>query len=412
MNRRAFLKSCGAAAGAMAMADEASALGLPKTKITRVRYFRTPTDAAGRPNTKQPTFNQSTNVVLVETDSGLVGVGEGGSGDTMEQCASMLIGEDPFRTDRMWQMMYRGYFYPAGREKVHALGALDVALWDLKGKALGAPVYQLLGGQSREYVECYSTGYPAQGTPKEVARACADAGFRAYRISTDGRGPVVDRFENVKRVAELCRQVREGVGKDGGWCIDFHTELDMPDAITLANEIEPLRPYFVEDLVRSENPGVYRQLRQQVKVPIAVGEQFGPKWEWNELIQQHLIDYARATIPNVGGITEFQKIAALCETHYTGVVPHFTGPISEAAMVHCSVAFPGPVLMEMVMGGTRPWPYLNHHYDLKNGKLWPNERPGIGVEVDTTKLQMIGEYKERYTAIPMIRRPDGSYTNW
>jgi len=412
MNRRAFLNSILGAAGAMSLAERADALGLPKTKITRIRYYKTPTDAAGRPNVKQPTFNQSTNVVLVETDSGLIGVGEGGAGDTMEQCAGLLIGEDPFRTDRLWQTMYRAYFYPAGREKVHALGALDVALWDLKGKALGVPVYQLLGGQARDYVECYSTGFPAKGTPKEVAKACVDAGFRAYRISTDARGPVMDRFETVRRVAETCQQVREGVGRDGAWCIDFHTELDMPDAITLANQIEPLRPYFVEDLVRSENPGIYRQLRQQVKVPIAVGEQFGPKWEWNPLIEEHLIDYARVTIPNVGGITEFQKIAAICETHYTGLVPHFTGPISEAAMVHCSTAFSGPVLMELVMGGTRPWPYLKYGYDMKDGKLWPNERPGIGVEVDTAQLQQIGDYRERYQAIPTLRRPDGSFTNW
>ncbi len=412
LNRRAFFQAFAGAAGLMTMADRADAAGLPKTKITRIRYYKTPTDAAGRPNTRQPLFNQSTNVVIVETDSGLIGVGEGGSGDTMEQCASMLIGEDPFRSDRLWQIMMRGYFYPAGREKVHALGALDVALWDLKGKALGVPVYQLLGGQARDYVECYSTGYPAKGSPKEVARACVEAGYRAYRISTNGSNRVMDTFDVVNNVYEHCKQVREGVGRDGGWCIDFHTELDMPAAIDLANRIEPLRPYFVEDLVRSENPGVYRTLRQQVKVPIAVGEQFGPKWEWNELIQNHLIDYARATIPNVGGITEFQKIAALCETHYTGLVPHFTGPISEAAMVHCSTVFSGPVLMEMVMGGLREWPYLKTSYDLKNGKLWPNERPGIGVEVDTSKLQQIGDYKEAYALTPLLKRPDGSFTNW
>ncbi|MBM3784161.1 MAG: mandelate racemase/muconate lactonizing enzyme family protein [Acidobacteria bacterium] len=404
MNRRAFL---GMGAGA------AWAAGLPKTKITRIRYYKTPTDAAGRPNTKQPLFNQSTNVVIIDTDAGISGVGEGGAGDTMEQCASMLIGEDPFRTDRHWQMMYRGYFYPAGREKVHALGALDVALWDLKGKALGVPVFQLLGGQARDYVECYSTGYPHKGTQKEVAKACVDAGYRAYRISTIGSEQgVFDRFEGVKKTMELCEQVREGVGRDGGWAIDFHTNLDFPDAVALANKLEPLKPYFVEDLVRSENPQVYRTLRPQVRVPIAVGEQFGPKWDWNVLIEEHLTDYARATIPNVGGITEFQKIAAMCETHYVGLVPHFTGPISEAAMVHCCAAFSGPALMEMVMGGTRPWPYLRNHYDLRNGKLWPNERPGIGVDVDTAQLQLIGEYKERYAAIPMLRRPDGSYTNW
>jgi L-alanine-DL-glutamate epimerase-like enolase superfamily enzyme len=407
MTRRSLLRGCFGAALSVAWCKAAA---LPKAKITRIRYYRTPTDAAGRPNTRQPLFNQSTNVVIIETDAGLTGIGEGGSHDTMEQCAGMLIGEDPFRTERLWQVLYRGYFYPAGREKAHALGALDVALWDLKAKALGVPVYQLLGGRARDYVECYSTGFPGN-TPREKARDCIAAGFRAYRIAAGGTR-VYDRFEDVRRTFEECQQVREGAGKDGAWCIDFHTELDMPDAVTLANMIEPLRPYFVEDLVRSENPGVYRTLRGQVKVPIAVGEQFGPKWEWNELIQQHLIDYARVTIPNVGGITEFMKIAGICETHYVGLIPHFTGPISEAAMVHCCTAFSGPALMEMLQGGKRQWPYVTQGYDFRDGKLWPNERPGIGVEVDTAKLQLIGDFKERYTLIPMIQRPDGSFTNW
>ena len=110
MNRRAFLNACLGVAGASTLAGRADAAGLPKSKITRIRYYKTPTDAAGRPNTKQPLFNQSTNVVIVETDSGLIGVGEGGEGDTMEQCAGLLIGEDPFRTDRLWQSMYRAYF--------------------------------------------------------------------------------------------------------------------------------------------------------------------------------------------------------------------------------------------------------------------------------------------------------------
>src|SRR3954454_2566509 len=183
MHRRSFLQPSLRAAAAATLTPATSTAALPKAKITRIRYYRTPTDAAGRPNVHQPTFNQSTHVVMVETDQGLIGIGEGGAHDTMEQCAGMLIGEDPFRTDYLWQMLYRGYFYPAGREKVHALGALDLALWDLKGKALGVPVYQLLGGLARNYVECYSTGWPGPGSPIEKSRACIETGFRAYRIS-------------------------------------------------------------------------------------------------------------------------------------------------------------------------------------------------------------------------------------
>src|SRR5262245_14729501 len=231
MNRRTFFQYC---LGAVAGTGSAFA-ALPKAKITRIRYYKAPTDAAGRPNTRQPLFNQSSNVVIIDTDVGISGVGEGGAHDTMEQCAGMLIGEDPFRTERLWQVLYRGYFYPAGREKVHALGALDVALWDLKAKALGVPVYQLLGGRGRDYVECYSTGFPGN-TPKEKARDCIAAGFRAYRIAAGGTR-VYDRFQDVQRTFEECREVREGAGKDGAWCIDFHTELDMSDAVTLANMI-------------------------------------------------------------------------------------------------------------------------------------------------------------------------------
>jgi galactonate dehydratase len=391
----------------------ARAAGLPADKIKRIRYFRTPTDAAGRADPHQPTFNQSTNIVLVETQSGLVGVGEGGSADMMEQCAGLLIGQDPFRIEDLWQIMYRSYFYPAGREKIHALGALNVALWDLKAKALGVPLYQLLGGKTREYVECYATGFPmaTRTSQLETARACIEAGFRAYRIAPPGPAEF-DRFQKVQDVFELCKQVREGVGKDGAFALDFHTEFDMPDAVTLANLIEPLHPYFCEDLLRSENPEVYKTLRPQVKVPIAVGEQFGGIWDCNVLVENQLIDYARVTVPNVGGVSEYMKIVALCETHYVGLIPHFTGPVSEATLVHCLAANTVPAVMEMTGGGKRVWPYLNQSYDFKNGKLWVNDRPGIGVDVDIKKLTPIAEYTEHYAPIQYDHRPDGSYTNW
>ena len=148
-------------------------------KITRVRFYRDPTY-------KKELFNQSTHIVTVETDQGITGIGEGGSRDTVEQCGAMIIGEDPSRIDHLWQYMYRGYFYPAGREKLHALGAVDMALWDIKGKALGVPVYELLGGLARDHVECYSTGFPRKGSLTETARACIEAGFRAFRTSVVG----------------------------------------------------------------------------------------------------------------------------------------------------------------------------------------------------------------------------------
>ena len=149
-----------------------------------------------------------------------------------------------------------------------------------------------------------------------------------------------------------------------------------------------------------------------MKVPIAVGEQFGSKWDVNDLIEQQLIDYARVTLPNVGGITEYMKIQALCETHYVGLIPHFTGPVSEAALVHACAAFSGPVLMEMTGEGHHDYAHLPECYDFRNGKLWPNRRPGLGVTLDTKPLQMVAEITERKRSNPMFHRPDGSITNW
>lgn len=404
MKRRKFLAlSAGFAASALA--------ALPKAKITRIRCYKSPGDAARRQSKVPPLFNQSTNVVVVETDAGLTGIGEGGAKDTLEQCAAALIGRDPFRIEDNWQTVFRGYFYPAGREKLHALGAIDMALWDLKAKALGVPLYQLIGGAAREHIECYATGFPSKGTLGQTARACVEAGYRALRIGPADGNPW-DRFETTRRTYEMCREVREGAGKDGGWAVDFHTRFDFPDAVRLAKQIEPLAPYFVEDLVRSENPEIYKVLRGQTSVPIAVGEQFGAKWDVNMLIENHLIDYARVTVPNAGGITEFIKIMALCETHNVGLIPHFTGPISEAALVHLCGAFSGPALMEMLPRATGGVSYLPQCFDFRNGKLWLNDRPGLGVTFDEKQLPLLTEVTEAAQPTPIYRRPDGSITNW
>ena len=288
MRRRSFLKVATATPLAAAAQTPSPRSGM---KITRVRYYAGSGDAAMRKTKVPGLFNQSTNVVVVQTDAGITGIGEGGSKDTMEQCAAAIIGMDPFRTEQLWQILYRGYFYPAGREKLHAIGALDMALWDIKAKALNVPLYQLLGGLTRDHVECYATAYPDKGGIKASAAACVADGYRAYRFHP-ADGEPFDRFESVNRTYQMCREAREGAGRDGGWAIDFHTRFDLPDAVRLCQKIEGLSAYFVEDLVRSENPEVYRTLRGQVKVPIAVGEQFGDRWDINTLVEGHLIDYS------------------------------------------------------------------------------------------------------------------------
>ena len=403
MNRRNFLQTAAFAAPSLAAAAPSKVAATGPLRITRVRFYLNPASRS--------LFNQSFHIVTVETDAGITGIGEGGMAETVEQCGAMIIGEDASNIERLWQMMYRGYFYPAGREKLDALGAIDMALWDIKGKALGVPVYELLGGLARDHVECYSTGFPRHGSAKETARACIQSGFRAFRTSV-ADGVPFDSHKVVRETARHCQEVRDGVGPDGDWSIDYHTRLDLPDAIRLSTLLEPLEPYFCEDLVRSENKAVYHELRRQVKVPIAVGEQFGDKWDTNELIEQRLIDYTRVTLPNTGGITEYRKIAAACETHYVGLIPHFTGPVATAALVHACGAFPGPAMMEVTGLGPKTEPHLPECADFKNGKLYPNRRPGLGVTLDTKPLQLKAEVTKQFRLTPIYQRPDGSITNW
>src|SRR5713226_9745305 len=179
MKRRTFLSSLAAGAAVLSRPPQLHA-DLPSMKIKRIRFYQNPRS--------RPMFNQSFHIVTVETDQGITGIGEGGSRDTIAECAEMLIGDDHSRIDHLWQLVYRGRFYPAGREKLHALGALDMALWDIKGKALGVPVHELLGGQARDHIECYSTGFPDKGSLRDTARACIEAGFRAFRTSVADPG--------------------------------------------------------------------------------------------------------------------------------------------------------------------------------------------------------------------------------
>jgi len=412
MDRRSFLKTLAAAPAAAALIAPNLRAALPKMKITKVRVFAPP-----HPN---PLFNQSDLVVLIDTDAGITGIGEGGSRDTLEQSAGRLIGRDPQYIERLWQDMNRAFFYPAGREKTDGIGALDLALWDIRGKALKLPVHEVLGGMVRNYCDCYNTAGIIPGIErgmgiKDRARLTIEAGYRAFRMgAADTKANTTfNTHERINQVYLDCVQAREGVGKNGDWCIDFHQRFDLSDAIRGCNLIESLAPYFVEDAVRAE---AFQQdipiLRKKVNVPLAAGEEWGNRWDFNTLVENHDLDYIRATLPNVGGITEMMKIAAICETHFVGIVPHFTGPIATAALVNSLGTFSGPVLMEYNYQG-RTLPYLPQCLDFKNGKLYPNERPGLGVELDMKYLTPVTEITEPVTnRAQTYFRPDGSITNW
>jgi galactonate dehydratase len=413
MNRRDFLRAMAAAPALGLLATEEAAADLPKARITRVRIYRPPN--------LNPLFNQSNMVVTVETDAGITGIGEGGSKDTLEQVAGTLIGKNPFRIEAIWQEAYIAWFYPPGREKTHALGALDLALWDIKGKALNVPIHELLGGSARDYCECYATsvvrpaGVPADAplSLKERARATIDAGFRAFRMGAGDVpiGEVYDTRTAVRRIAQDCRDVREAIGPGGNWCIDLHQRFDLNDALRCCKAMEEFEPFFVEDPVRDEHALMdIPKLRPMTTVPLTHGEEWGLRWDFVKLVESHDIDFIRATLPNVGGITEMMKVAGICETHAVGIIPHFTGPIATAALVNCLSPFSGPVMLEYNFGG-RSFDYLPESFEFRNGKMYTNQRPGLGVTLDLKPLTLIGEVTQPGRR-NVYKRPDGSLTHW
>jgi galactonate dehydratase len=412
MDRRAFMQAAAfCVGGALPLLRSRDAHAASDLKITRVRVFNPSdkTDMSGP-------LGLSEIIVAVDTDAGITGFGQGGTADMLRYVSSVLIGQDPFRTEYLWERMYRTTIYPAGRERLMAVGALDCALWDIKGKVLNQPVYQLLGGRSRDYVECYrSFGGLQRGQAKEQARKTMQEGYRAIRFHTV---PTEDnRLFDTRRMIDLfvaiSAELREGVGKDGDFILDAHTRFDFADIAHLCDLVAPYAPLFVEDPLRTiDDYTMFAALRRRVTVPLAAGEQFGDLRDGNlPLVEQGLIDYLRTSIPNCGGITAYRKLAALCEAHSVGMVPHFTPPIGTAAVIHSVLPFPGVVVNEVF----RPElpPYLGEGAVHRNGKMYASDRPGLGVVLDTTKVNQVAEFTERAPASlyqgESLHRPDGSH---
>ena len=333
---------------------------------------------------------QSNMVVTIETDANITGIGEGGTRDTLEPCAGRLIGKNPFHIERLWQDMYRAFHYPPGRERLHAIGALDLALWDLKGKALGVPVYELLGGMNRNYLECYTTTFRGGGnTLRDRAAACMEAGWRLFRFdaaSLAQGSSSYDARERMRQVQADCRAAREGVGPGGNFMVDFHQRFTFADALRGCRLIEEFEPYLVEDPVQTDSfLQDIPKLRSLTSVPLAAGEEWGARWDFHGWSRTTTSTSSAARCRTSAASPRLIRICALCETHDIGIVPHFTGPIATAAQIHALGPYPQSVVFEYNYG-TQPIPYLNEFVTFKEGKLYPNDRPGLGVTVNMDRL--------------------------
>jgi galactonate dehydratase len=370
-----------------------------------------------------PVWNGQRNFlfVIVDTDEGIYGVGESGlSGrelsvmGSLEHFKPLLIGQDPFRSEHIWQQLFRGGFFPAQNVLTSAISAIDIALWDIKGKALNVPIYELLGGRVRDKVVCYphNAGHALEVAP--LVESCLQTkaeGWKFVRWGLPQDGHILEPRQAVLAAIKQFQAVREAVGDEVEICFDVHTRLDLPDALWLCSEVEAFRPFFIEDPLRSENPDSFKTLRPRTRVPLAAGEQFSSKWEFRQLIEEEWIDYARVDLCIVGGFTEAKKIAGWCETHTIKLAVHNPlGPVSTAACLQLNLACPNFGVQEQAR---KPGTVLNDvvpvQVEWQDGYLLPPTRPGLGIEFDREAAR---KHPFQMRELPQLRRLDGSVTNW
>ena len=357
--------------------------------------------------------------VKVETDAGIYGIGEGGitwrelaAAACVDHLKPLLIGEDPSQIEHLWQLMFRGGFFPAGRIACSAISAIDIALWDIRGKVLGVPVYDLLGGLVRKKVVCYP--HIGGESPEQLANNAikmADQGWRFVRWGTPTEGDILEPSKAARQTLKQCDAVRTALGDDIEILIDVHTRLDPQHVIPLCRSLEQFHPYFIEDPLRSENVKTYHQMARHVSVPLAVGEQFATKWEFRELIEEELMQYARIDVCIVGGLTEARKVANWCETHYIDIAPHNPlGPVSTAACLHLDLATSNFGVQELPRQPDTILPEVFPvQVSFEDGHLLPPTSPGLGIDFNE-EAALASYYQEGGS--PRISRPDGTFTNW
>lgn len=360
--------------------------------------------------------------VKIETDAGITGYGEATVHFFPQAVAGMiddlrpyLIGEDPERIEYLWQSCFRRLFMRGGPVTGAAVSGIDMALWDIKGKSLGVPVYQVLGGLAREKVRLY--GHVSGKTAEEIAEQARERvargitairfrGFHAY----DDVG-FHDHQLAVDQQVEFTAAIRKAVGDSVDILIECHGRYDPAWVIQLAHRVEPYRPFFIEDPIRHENPEAMALVRSKTSLPLAAGERYHSKWEFRELINSHYVNYIRPDICHCGGITEMRKIAAMAETNYIHVVLHNNaGPLGTAASMHASLALANVVLLEA------PWINQDRVSDIvspfppvEEGYALPLEGPGLGIELDE---QAAAEHEFVPIRVPKINGPDGSVRDW
>ncbi len=361
------------------------------------------------------------------TDAGLAGWGEPvieGRADTVraavEELMDYLVGKDPMRIEDHWQTLYRGGFYRGGPVLMSAIAGIDQALWDIKGKALQAPVYDLLGGCCRDSLKVYCwIGGDRPGDIRAAAREKFDQGYRAVKMNGTEEMHYIDSFAKVQAVVDRVAAIREELGMEMDVAVDFHGRVHKTMAKVLAKELEPLHPMFLEEPVLPQNNEALREIARHTATPIAVGERMFSRWDFKDLLIQGYADIIQPDLSHAGGISECKKIASMAESFDVAVAPHCPlGPIALAACVQMDMCTPNVFIQEQSLGihynqGSDLLDYLKdpavYHYD--HGSIKVPNGPGLGIEIDEEKVRQAAATGHRWRN-PVWRNYDGTVAEW
>ncbi|TAA28177.1 galactonate dehydratase [Pseudoxanthomonas winnipegensis] len=363
----------------------------------------------------------------VETDEGITGWGEPvieGKARSVEaavhELSQYVVGQDPARINDLWQTLYRGGFYRGGAILMSAIAGIDQALWDIKGKALGVPVYQLLGGLVRDRMKTYRwVGGDRPGDIVAQMQAHQALGYDTFKLNGTEEMRLIDSPRAVDAAVAKIAGIRAALGDTVDFGIDFHGRVGVPMARTLLRELEPYRPLFVEEPVLAEHYEHYARLADATSIPLAAGERMYSRFEFKHVLAQGGLAMLQPDLSHAGGITECLKIAAMAEAHDVALAPHCPlGPVALAACLQVDLVSHNAVLQEQSIGihynqGADLLDYLVNKEDFAcvDGYIAALPRPGLGVEIDEERLIHANRTPPDW-ANPLWRHADGSVAEW
>ena len=363
----------------------------------------------------------------METDEGITGWGEPvleGHCDAVKACVEemkpYLIGQDPGRIEDLWSTIYRAGFYRGGGVLMSAMAGIDQALWDIKGKRFGVPVYELMGGACRDSIRVYSwIGGDRPADVGKAAREKMDAGFTAVKMNATEELQFIDTYAKIDQVLERVASIREACGKHFGIAIDFHGRVHKPMAKVLAKKLEEFDPMFLEEPVLCENMEYFPEIAACCNIPIATGERLFTRWDFKRLFQTGGMDIIQPDLSHAGGLTEVKKIAAMAEAYDIALAPHCPlGPIALASCLNVDATSYNAAIQEQSIGihynvGKSVLDYVKNQADFTfvDGMVQMPRLPGLGVEVN--RELVLEEAKTPHSwKNPVWRHKDGSVAEW